>query len=446
MKPRPNILWIVMDAARADHLSCMGHSRKTTPNVDALAEEGLLFENAFSTSDWTPPSHASMLTGKLPCRHGVYDKTRFDQIRDKTVGERLPPEYESLFIDSMPHLRGIGADRGFKKRVSTTLDASPGQPLYWQSLMREVLGLDSWETFYKAETIKSFAGGALSRKKPFFVFANFDDAHFPYDPPRRFERFTAPGMDGDAMSKLAGRKSLLRNVAEKVTGRRKSGLRQTLSRKSKDLTSKEKEILKALYDSELLYLDNAIGKLVNFLKSRGIYDSTLIIITSDHGELFGEHGRVMHGRGKSHSLYSAVTRVPLVMRGPGVPRKRVAAMVSLADLAPTVCSLLGIGCGKRLDGVPLVPPRREYHEHVVSEAEGVKSIRTKTRHLIRSEEGVELYDVPKDPEERKDISKTEKRTAKSLLAHLSKKTKLGPRQSLRSKITRLKKSGRPGGS
>ncbi len=271
------VVLISIDTCRADYLSCYGFDRKTTPNIDAVAAEGILFEQVVSPVPLTLPAHSSMLTGTIPPYHGVHDNHGYQLAgANVTLAEVLGGQgYRTRAVIGAFVLDGrFGMDQGF----------------------------DIYDDPEAAETLKDITknerrGGEVSRlacdflaeqgEDPFFLFLHYYDPHVDYRPPEPF----------------AGR------------------------------------FRDDLYAGEIAYVDDCIGKVVAKLKSRGWYDSTLLIITSDHGEMLEEHNEHSHG----YFIYESAIKVPLIIKEPGQKRSRkIAETVGLIDVMPTVLSYAGI--------------------------------------------------------------------------------------------------------
>jgi arylsulfatase A-like enzyme len=304
----PNVLVISVDTLRADHLACYGYARPTSPRMDALAAEGVLFEQAYSPTSWTLPGHASMLSGLSPYRHGALESTR--RIRDDVplLAERLRQRgYRTAAIVNAPFVQArYGFARGFERFVEAfdVRDAEGYQPR-----VEELLG--------------QLPG------PPFFVFVHYMAVHSPYTPPPRFNRFVSAG-----------------GPAPGVDGRRLVELNRRLAEGSVTLAPRDVDHLRSLYDGEILAVDEALGRTVDIVRRLG-GTNTLVVLTSDHGEEFLEHGALTHGS----TLYDEVLRVPLIVAGPGVSEgHRVSAMVSLMDIVPTLLERAGGPADATLDG------------------------------------------------------------------------------------------------
>ncbi len=314
---RTSLVLVSIDTLRADHLGAYGYARATSPHFDAFAREGTLFERAYAASTWTLPSHTSMLSGLSPFRHGAVDaETRIpDDV--PLVAETLRAQgYQTLGAVGGPFLGSrFGFARGFDR---------------W--LERPKSGTDP--DAYQKEVLSALA----LLHPPFFAFVHYMSVHSPYTPPPEFNRFVPSG--AAAVDTRVGR---LRRLADEGRGRA--------------LTPAELETLVGLYDGEILAMDDRLGQTLALL-DRLYGADVIVVVTSDHGEEFEEHGNLIHGR----TLYDDVLHVPLAVRGPGVlPGRRVADMVSLLDVAPTLLEWAGVPPSDSLDGRSLVPAARDGH-------------------------------------------------------------------------------------
>ena len=324
---RPNVLLIVLDTQRADVLSSYGYHRVTTPHLDSLAAEGVLFERAFATSSWTLPTHVSLFTGLLGFQHGVADgPRRLFRPGPVTLAEMLRREgYATAGFVANIYWTGrhTGLARGFAHYEDYY--GTPGDALYRATIIREfatvqqMLGAIDVVGRKRASHVNREVLGWMGRVKgrPFFAFLNYFDVHAPYLPPKPF----------------AGRFGVLRPEFQ--------AKRLEIGNQVKRPQAPEQIAYKMdRYQEAMLYLDDHLGKLFAEMKRRGVLDNTIVIVTADHGEHFGEHGIIEHGA----SLYTQETRVPLIIRFPGrIPAgMRVAAPVSVANIPATVTALTGM--------------------------------------------------------------------------------------------------------
>jgi len=318
----PNILLVTLDTTRADHLSCYGYHRKTTPRLDELAADAMVYDRCISTSSWTLPSHASLLTGRFPTSHGA----RRDPNGQQRLSDAVPGDFWEYRANALTER--IETLPSVLRRYGYATGAVIGGP--W---LKKPFGLGQGFDYYDDDGITNTNGRpaeqinqrALSwtekvADQPFLLFLNYFDPHDPYMPPRAF---WSQFMDVPRLSRLA------------------------------DYTL-EQEI--ALYDAEIYYTDRSFGKLMDHLKDLGLFDNTWIIVTGDHGELFGEHGLRRHGA----TLYEPELHVPLIMKYPKrwTRRGRISQPIQLTDIMPTILAQLGLPTPPNVQGTALGQPQR----------------------------------------------------------------------------------------
>jgi len=328
---RPNVVLILWDTVRAKSLSTYGYHRQTSPNLTQLAEEGILFELAIAPSSWTLPSHASIFTG-LPA-----------EVFPTVWGECLPAEAQTLaevlaargyttagFVANQFFCSRIhGLNQGFLHysdfddlRTEWLLSISLGRRAVCSPKIQRIFGArDYWGRKSAVKITQDFLRWLDGHpREPFFAFLNFFDAHQPYfAPPPLAEKF--------------GPKTLRDGIDYDLQ------LRYATVVDPENLTSAQRRGEQDAYDGAIAYLDACLGKLVEQLRRRGLLDRTVLVVTSDHGEHFGEHGLRDHG----NSLYRPLLHVPLVIRLPHAKHggSRVPQPASLVDLAATICDLAG---------------------------------------------------------------------------------------------------------
>ncbi len=277
---KPNIILITLDTTRADHLGTYGYNKNTSPNIDQLAQEAVIYERAIATGTWTLPSHASLFTGKFPSSHGAqYDTNGALQLTHGLNGPAAWDVYRArpLAVDEKT-LAGYLSDIGY------LTGGFAGGP--W---LKSIFGLDAGFDYYNDENITELNGRSAKdltnaaikwlnteSDKPRFLFLNYFDPHGPLVPPLEHARQFLPRLT--------------------VGKDRQLTLGETLGK----------------YDGEIHYMDHHLGRLFDHLKFKEIYDETWIIITGDHGELFGEHGHNGHG----NRPYQEVVHVPLIIKYP----------------------------------------------------------------------------------------------------------------------------------
>lgn len=469
MRSKPNVILIVMDTVRADHLSTYGYARKTSPNIDKIAKEGVMFENAFSAAPWSPPSHASIFTGKYPSHHGTLGKNVFLNKDSIVLAEILSLNgYKTIGINSCEMIGSkSGLNRGFQEYIETyempdyiiplariIPNLKPIVDMFRCIKGKMIYGQDKY-TCETNEIVKRWIKRNFDgNKNPFFLFVNYFNCHPTYNPPRYFKKKFVEDFDRSRLYL----KELLYNFFGKTTERiANSNLNirklhyiakiygaYSFMAKELQVSKEEWEVIKAWYDGEISYLDYRIGELVDFLDKENIYDNTLLIITADHGENFGDHNLAGH----FFCVYDSLLHVPLVLRYPDLIQKgkRMSNLASTVDIFPTVLDVLGVTNGpKDIQGASLYPfEDREIHNFVCAELgksitsideirsvpqsfklkkldRGLKCIRTKEYKYILSSEGKEeLYDVKNDPSEEINISAAYPNKTKYLKKQLEK--------------------------
>lgn len=313
------VILIIDDTLRADHLSSYNEQAKPTPNIDSLAKDGILFTDAIATAPWTLPSVASIMTGLDPDVHMAtgWNTPVSDEL--STLAERMRDAgyYTAAIGDNRHCSAAFGLDQGFveynffpKSRIDYTLtgycleELFPGR--YRPTTTTEEL------TDHAVEWLES------NNEKHFFLWLHYFDPHLPYAPPDEF---------------------MVNGSPPRSVGKEFSKLREI--RGGHYVPSLEdKYWIKELYDAEVLYVDKNVGMLIDALKRLNIYDESLIIFTSDHGEEFWEHGGFEHG----HSLYNELLRVPLIIKLPFSDiNQEISTVVSLQRVFATILDLCGIG-------------------------------------------------------------------------------------------------------
>jgi len=418
---RPNILVVVMDTTRADHLSCYGYERETTPNLDRLADEGTRFENAIAPAAWTLPAHMSLFSGLLPSEHGVIHG-EFSR-RD---GVTLFPEqlfeagYRTAAFSNNPW---VSASYDFDRGIDYFVD------VYREHVHKYKSGVGQMLTRLKKALLLSDTGAASTNRAlkqwltngdnaPFFAFLNYMEPHQVYTPRRPYHRRYLDGGPLAPYREVFKNRNLHRDRGKIFSGER-------------ELTDDEIVAMKALYDGEVSYLDAKLGELFDWMQSEGLFEDTLVLVVGDHGEAFCEHQPLGHQIVDHHfALYDSIVRVPMIAHFPGVfENKTVDAPVQLTDIPPTLADIVddpainlsgGISAQSLCDPDPervalseyLTPPPQidSLRKHAPSfdwskyEVD-LRMARSRTQKLVRyrSRETEELYDLAEDPGEQRDI-------------------------------------------
>ncbi len=412
----PNVLLVVLDTVRADRLSLYGYGRETSPNLERLARRGVTFEQARSTASWTLPSHASMMTGRWPHQHSARLHGPLDGTHATLAQYLASRGYDTAgFVANTTYCGAeTGLDRGFVHYEDHDLSAGGilrtsalGRRVVWESLVwaSDRLGGD-----LLAEPRKDavrigrdlLAWTEHRRDRPFFAFLNFMDAHSPYIPPAGFDRHFG--------IKPASRADL-------------KTLDKWFTLDKETLPARDHRLASDAYDDCIAYLDGQLGRLFAELERRKLLANTLVLITADHGESFGEHNLFCH----ASSLYDPEIHVPLIALLPDGAQagRTVAEPVSLRDLAATVADLSGLGAASPFPGRSLArhwnPSTSGESDPSLAEVDGpakstpnlgrspafrgpMKALVSGRDVYIRSGEGVEeVYDLATDPSQTRNL-------------------------------------------
>jgi choline-sulfatase len=380
---RPNVVLVVSDTLRADALSCYGGPART-PNLCGVAERGMLFEHAYSAAPWTLPSAVSLFTG-LPA----------SAFADRPVGEEVGayhvPDTELLLGEAL-------AARGYALRVDTenrvTLRPNVFQGFEPLPAPRRAGDAEDPRAVRMERTLEFLA----APPEPFFLVRWGLDPHAPYAPPP--ERLAA-------LAPLA--ESLPRPLAFYASlGQRRAEHR--LAEHAPSFSDAELRLLRALYDAEVEWMDELVGRMIDALVERGLMKRTIFVFTADHGEAFGEHGLFLHGE----ALIEPLLRVPLIVAGPGITAgHRIAQPVSLTDLVPTLRELLGEPAAPGSDpgasfaallrGAAMDEGRPVYAGSGKAPGRGVDTLIVGRSKLVAHPGGrFALYDLAADPGETRD--------------------------------------------
>ena len=313
---------ILLDTLRADHVSAYGYERPTTPVIDRVAQEGVLFENVISNSSWTLPAVVGMLSGRYPTGE-VFDQTLTLSLiaRLRKAGFQTAAFTEGGFVS-----RFYGLDRGFE-----TYDEEEGA-------VRLTVRGDLYHPTARGGIERTFAAASHwlreNSDRPFFLLVHTYEIHTPY---RRsdYVKKMDPGNLGETYE--------ISDVLAVQEGKI-------------EITPTEVEYLTGLYDGGVSAADRHVGELLATLEELGLTDRTVVVVTSDHGEDLGNRFPRWAGD-HGHTLYDELVRVPLILRNPkkSYPVKRVEGQVRLIDLMPTVFKLLEVDLPPSIDGASLVP-------------------------------------------------------------------------------------------
>lgn len=343
----PNVLWIVMDTVRADTLSCYGYHQSTTPCIDNIAREGAVFDTALSTAPWTMPSHASMFTGMYPSKHQTTNNHQFLSSRFTTIAELLRANgYMTAAFSNNPWVSPLtnlnqGFDfffQGYEK--SSAIGSKWEKLLIAQGVRRLMKGenatgdlITDYLTAQQTNTqIKKWFDNTWNHDTPFFMFINYMDAHLPYAVPESYAKLFLP--------KTVSYKNAMSMGSN-------PGIYMLYYAGLFRMSENDFDSLRSLYAAEINYLDHYIGNLCEQLRSLRILDNTIIIITSDHGENFGENKKMGH----FFSVDDRLLHVPLIIRYPQKVQagQRISRPVQTHQIFPTILDLIGLSWNKRND-------------------------------------------------------------------------------------------------
>jgi arylsulfatase A-like enzyme len=306
---QPNVVIIAIDSLRADHLGCYGYGKNTSPDIDALAQESVVFERAFAPGIPTMPSFTTLLSGLHPYRHGITAHASEQRLSEDVL---MMPQlakragYVTIGIDNLA-VQGSGRGSWFAR------------------------GFDFYSGFlYKpfSEQSSQLADRAIDfideySQKPFFMFVHLWDPHTPYGPREPYNTLhyeknpDSPGLKDVIALAPEYYNAFLGDMKLKCEG--------------------DYDYVVSQYDGEISYVDGQVGRIVSHLKARGIWDNTILVVLSDHGECFGE-GDVYFDH---HGLYDAVLRIAMLWHVPGAPTGRCSAIVANEDIMPTLIERCG---------------------------------------------------------------------------------------------------------
>ena len=383
----PNFILIGIDTLRADHLGCYGYVRNTSPNIDRIAGEGVLFKNAFANGIPTHPAWTTILTGAHPLRHKIV--THMGEVQ---LSKSIPMVQEVLRKNGYVT---VAVDNMFLKYGSFYKWFTRGFNIY-----SHPGGIPAPEAGLKvqAENVTEISlkilQKLLEKKKPFFLFLHYWDPHAPYKPPSPFNRLFW----------------------------------------KKDFPENESllDFMISQYDGEIAYCDSEVGRLLEFLSDNGLFDKTIIIVTADHGENLMEHGNYMGHRG----LYDCITRIPLIIRFPNKEYKGVIdSFAQHIDITPTILTMIDAKIPSTVDGISLInviENKKKVKEILMVENTLEKAMALRTMewkliiHLGKTPEEipsgyVRLYNILKDRMERINLASHELKVVKNLKKRLDEK-------------------------
>jgi len=378
-----NVILISIDSLRADHLGAYGYRRDTSPAMDGMARDGVLFRRHISTTSWTLPAHMSLLTGRSLLGHGVVSDDRSLSKAVPTIAESFQNGgYETHAIVSAPYLNSrYGFARGFDDYDDKTIFFETNEDSYRSVTAPKLI-----------EAANAFL--ARPRDKPFFLFLHFWDVHYDYAPGSPYDTMFDPDYTGTVDGNNFYFDASIR----------------------KGMQERDLEHLLALYDGEIRLVDDQIAKLKAELARLGIAGRTMVAVVADHGDEFFEHGNKGHHR----TLYEEVLHVPFLLQVPGrKPSDSVVdEEVSLVDVGPTLLGLAGLAQPGGADGrdfsglytgAPLPPPGAVHAELYRTGTRNVQvadiDARRKVIHHFQRR-SLEVYDLSADPSEQERLAAT----------------------------------------
>ncbi len=389
-----NVILVLIDTLRADHTAIHGYPRPTTPILEQLAEESVVFDRARSQAGCTFPSMNSLLTSRYP----------FDFYRREPGEMGIPVEYPSIAevlkahgyitvaVSASPIVRATPSEHNPSAGFGRGFDIFDEQCLWREAACVNRRALEIIENL----------------QEPFFLYLHYMDPHDSYEPPKTYQRFAGPyeGFEFIAAGDPNPIGEMLYDDGPNV-----------------DIDDQDIKHLVDLYDDEILYVDTMLGEFLRSLRGTGALDDSIFILTSDHGEEFLEHGHVKHCRG----VWDTLTRVPLLIRFPqGWGAQLVNAPVQLVDLLPTVLDALDLSPGRiEMEGISLLGPltgQTPYRDFAFSDQVHYRSVDDGRHHLIL--DGLrwkyELFDTASDPLEQHDLVTTDPGRAMEFEARLKK--------------------------
>lgn len=405
----PNIVVIVVDTLRADHLPAYGYARNTSPEIDRLAQQSVVFDNAIASSSWTLPSHATFLTGRYEFEHGAERET-YDG-RFPVLGNALQQRgYRTAAISAntayFGRREGFGAGfMHFEDYFHTIADRAL-RTMFGRKFEQYVLMQRGWVDYPSRKLAPEVTDAALrwvdrNPGVPFFLFLNYFDVHDPYLPPQPYR----------------SRFSKLKNPGGRINGK--------LLQVDPKLTPEEIQGEIDAYDGAISYAGEHIGRFLAELKKRGMAENTIVVFTSDHGEMLGEHG-IFHHR---NALYRELIHVPMFIQWKGhTPAgMRVAVPVSIGALPATLMDMIGAGEQTMFPGPSLAklwknpPGQAEWPDPLAELAqfhyEAIKNqptyygamkslVSSKWQYIHHEKLGDELYDWAADPKQSQNLART----------------------------------------
>jgi len=420
----PDVLFIVMDTVRSMSTSAYGYERSTTPNLDQLVAEGVIFEDAYAPATWSLPAHAALFTGTFPSRNNAHAETRFLSEGGgtlPTLAEHLALSgYETYAFSANPHISdAFGLTRGFMHNDKAWQSGTSARGFSFIYRIIDAIGLSQVQDKGGAQVVDNIDNWMKRRDddRPAFVFVNFLEAHFPFHQMPDEFLYAYQQRDISELREI-GQVSFGVQFGRQLTDEELSEIRQPIV---------------DMYDGGVLYTDYLVGQVVDLWREKGLLDNTIVVVLGDHGEVVGEHGAFGHVT----PMVEEDLRVPLVMRYPAkIPAgSRVSQGVSTVGTFSSITDMLGIadspitqvkslipGINKVEVGKPLLAERFEEELMAARFAPGTangtgplvnprgryRAFRDGDYKLIQhSTDGTFLYNLATDPGELDDIAPTQ---------------------------------------
>jgi len=427
--PRPNIVFIMPDQLRADFLSCYGAPFINTPHIDGLAQQGVLFERAYSEHPVCVPARASLITGMNAVKTGVLDNGQFIRPDYRECGIRTWPEilnasgYHTVGTGKM-HFYPWERRMGFQRRIIAedklwgfiqddyyhylaarghSKTEFVGRPEYHENFM-SLISPVPWEC-----TVDHFVGMESARwieeyegEEPFAMMVGFPGPHSPYDPAPEYATFAPEDMP-EPLPGVEEDNGLMRGG--KFRAGQRSGRKTWYSVKSKGKPTRE-DVLRQRghYSGLIAQIDHEVGCIVEALREKGVLENTIIILSSDHGDYLGDHG--LHGKA---SYYEAACRVPMLVHHPGVEAGTVCRdLVCLTDVTATILALAGCAVPGYMDAQVLPDlglPGETRRERVVGALRNGWMLLEGTWKLCKYPGGTQLFNLEEDPGEQRNLAR-----------------------------------------
>lgn len=346
-----NLIMIALTNISAEHMSSYGYFRETTPEIDKFAKEAILFENAFAHTSWTLPSATSLFTSQYPYAHGIFDRSRSKEIEGTTLAEilKLNGFKTAAFTGGGDYQKIYGLNKGFDKYIASD---------YFVHLKDRMPLVFNWLE--------------ENSKDKFFLYFQGFDTHCPFNPPMPYEELFTEKIDKENIK--VDRNFCLRgfkNVSADEDIYRSYYFQQN-DEIPVDLDQNDIDYLVSQYDGEIRMTDDSVDQFLNYLRDKDLLKKSIVIIFSEHGEMFGKHGRFGRAGSNRGTLYDEVIHVPLIIKHPKIKEpQRINGLVQLIDIMPTILDFLEIpqleqNQGKSL--FPLIFNNQEVNEYIYAGA------------------------------------------------------------------------------